>query len=358
LALIVAVGVLLTGVSAPEVRADVPPLLNFQGILLDTDGGTVVDSTYEVTFGIYGDSIDGTPLWEETQELATDNGLFNTFLGQSVPVPAEIFADPDRFLEIGLVSVGVYKPRTRIGSVAYAFRAKTVDGANGGSISGNLFVDSGLTVGNFSGTAGFVEVTDGAATVFSTDGADHLTTISGGASSVTLDMDATGDDAVVLPADAVSAGERIDEPGIAANFNASDVPLTQGSLVMTDLVITTITIPADGYIVVEGRSNFTMNGTAGRNVVHVQVDEAQGGGDNPMYRSTVGIEAHSNSGTHNMLYSVFTDRVYFKSAGTYTFRLEARADENNSSGAGGALSNSFIRATFYPTAYGTVNGAK
>jgi hypothetical protein len=86
LALVTLAGVFVAGLCPGTVRADVPPLLNFQGILLDTDGGTVVDSTYEVTFGIYGDSIGGTPLWEETQQLVTDNGLFNTFLGQSVPV--------------------------------------------------------------------------------------------------------------------------------------------------------------------------------------------------------------------------------------------------------------------------------
>jgi hypothetical protein len=233
-----------------------------------------------------------------------------------------------------------------------------VDGANGGSISGNLFVDSGLTVGNWSGTAGHIQVTDGALTAFSTYGGDHLTTFSGGASSVTLDMEATGDNAVLLPTDAVSAGEQVNEPGIAANFNAAEVSLTQGSLVMTDLVTTTIDIPTDGYIVVEGRSNYTTSGTAGRNVVYVQVDETEGGGDSETYRSVVGIDAHSNSGTHNLLYSVYSDRVYSKPAGTYTFRLEARPAEDNSSGAEGALSNSFIRATFYPTSYGPVNGAR
>lgn len=350
LALVVAAAVFV-----PSARAAVPQLLNFQGILLDDDLGTVIDSTYDLTFRIFDDSTGGIAQWEENQTVKTENGLFNTFLGRTVPLPDSVFDGPNRFFEIELIGVGPYEPRNRIGSVAYAYRVNSVDGATGGSIYGDLQLHSGLTAGDDAGNAGFLEVTDGSADVFSMDGATATTSFSGPSSSIGLDMGASGDNAVMLPDNAIAASEVLDEPGISANVNGADVVLVQGSLTMTDLVTTTITIPADGYIVVRGRSNFTTSGTAGENIAYVQVDETAGGSDEPDYRSAAGIHAHSNSGTHNLLFTIYNDRVYFKTAGAYTFRLEARAGEENSDGATGTLSQSFITATFYPTSYGSVN---
>lgn len=346
-------GVGLAGVA----RADVPPILNFQGILLESEGGTVADSSYELTFRVYDEPLGGVVQWEETQTVTTEHGLFNTFLGKSVPVPDSVFADAVRWLEIELVGIGAYEPRTQMGSVGYAYRVNSIDGATGGSIYGDIQLHSGLTAGDLEGKAGFVEVTDGGAIAFSTDGASGVTSFSGPASSAALDMGSTGDLSVLLPNDAVSAPEQLNEPGVAADFNDSEVHLGAARVSMTDLVTTSITTPTDGYIVVQGRTTFNSNGTAGKNVVFVQVDETAGGEESDVYHAEVGIDAHSGSGNHHMQQTVYADRIYFKPAGTYTFRLEAKPAPDNSDGSVSTMDNSFITAVFYPTSYGSVNAA-
>ena len=68
--------VCLTGVSL----ADIPKLINYQGMLTDA-GGTPLTDTVSITFKIYNDSTAVAPSnkkWEETQsEVEVINGLFN-----------------------------------------------------------------------------------------------------------------------------------------------------------------------------------------------------------------------------------------------------------------------------------------
>ena len=50
-----------------SITAEVPQLINYQGVLRDADGQPVLDGNYSVTFRIYGDSLNGETLWEEGQ---------------------------------------------------------------------------------------------------------------------------------------------------------------------------------------------------------------------------------------------------------------------------------------------------
>ena len=349
--LFVIVGAVLFGV-APAM-ADVPPVLNFQGILLNPGGGTVVDSTYDLTFRIYDDSIGGATTWSENQTVVTENGLFNTFLGRTFPVPGSTFDGPDRWLEIDLFGVGPYFPRTRISTVGYAFRVESVEGALGGHIEGTVHIHGGVDVGDLAGTPGSLTIADGSDVTIAADGPDGVVAILGTSETI-FDMSKSGDISVSLPSNAVAASEILNEAGIAANRNPSVVTLPQGTTTMTDLATVTITIPTDGYITVQGRSVFTVGGPAGRNLVYLQIDEGAGGAEDAAHLSEAGLDAHSNSGTHRLIQTVYADRVYFMAAGTYTFRLEARAIEDNSSGAISELRNSSITASFFPTSYGTV----
>jgi hypothetical protein len=68
--------------------ADVPRLINYQGILTDS-GGQPVDGSHDLTFKIYPDSGAATPaLWTE-QHLGVDvdDGLFNVILGSNTAIP-------------------------------------------------------------------------------------------------------------------------------------------------------------------------------------------------------------------------------------------------------------------------------
>jgi hypothetical protein len=131
-------------------QASVPPIMNFQGILLDSSNAPVKDSSWQVAFRVFDAGVGGALIWNETQTVTTKNGLFNTFLGSVNPISDANFSGQNRWLELQLVAnPSPYSPRTQIGSVGYAFRAATIDGATGGSISGNVNLDpSSATSGN------------------------------------------------------------------------------------------------------------------------------------------------------------------------------------------------------------------
>lgn len=136
--------VLLASSHAP---AATPSLVNYQGILTNV-GGTPQVGTFTVTFAIYPVPAGGSVEWSESQSVTTNaDGLFNVLLGTSTPLTYAVFSTSDAYLSITVSpDVSEMMPRTRIASVAYAFRPATVDGATGGTISGNTAIQSDLTV--------------------------------------------------------------------------------------------------------------------------------------------------------------------------------------------------------------------
>lgn len=103
--------------------ADIPQLINFQGVLRDTAGNPVADSNYSVTFKIHNAPTLGNELWTETQTVTTANGLFSVLLGSVTPVPDSIFKDTSRFLGIAVTPDPEMTPRQKLVSVSHAFRA-------------------------------------------------------------------------------------------------------------------------------------------------------------------------------------------------------------------------------------------
>ncbi len=163
----------------------------------------------------------------------------------------------------------------------------------------------------------------------------------------------TGDGSVNFPDDAIASPEIFDEPGISANRDASVVTLIQGSASAQDVITTTITIPASGYIMLTGGGIFESQGTSKSNQAFVQIDEAVNGGLVTPFYTVAGSGDHDSPNTIHF-FSVATQRIYVKDAGTYQFRLEAMANPANGSGAISNIINPYITATFFPTAYGTV----
>lgn len=66
----------------PALRAEVPHLINFQGVL--QMGGTNLTGDYEITFRIYDASGGGIELWAETDSVSANNGYYSVVLGQTV----------------------------------------------------------------------------------------------------------------------------------------------------------------------------------------------------------------------------------------------------------------------------------
>lgn len=143
--LIVALSVVLL-VLTSIATAEVPTRMHYQGHLTDADGAPL-DTTIAMTFTIYDDSIGPNDVWTETQPSVTvTNGLFNALLGSVNPITDDVFADTVRWLGITVGSDPEITPRTRLVSVPYAMRVATVDGSTGGVISGDVDIQSDLTV--------------------------------------------------------------------------------------------------------------------------------------------------------------------------------------------------------------------
>jgi hypothetical protein len=108
--------------------ADIPKLINYQGMLTDDSGGPLTD-TLDITFIIYDDPgpTGGNVKWSETQyDVSVINGLFNVILGSANPI--DLPFDQDYWLDISVE--GEHMPeRLKFTSVGYAYRALVADSA-------------------------------------------------------------------------------------------------------------------------------------------------------------------------------------------------------------------------------------
>jgi len=106
------------------VHAEIPHLINYQSKLTDANG-TPVTGTKQITFRIYDTASGGTPLWEETQSVTINRGIFNVLLGSSVNL--DLPFDEQYYLAIKIESDVEMSPRQKIASTGYSFRSKEVD---------------------------------------------------------------------------------------------------------------------------------------------------------------------------------------------------------------------------------------
>lgn len=126
--------------------ADVPQMINYQGRL--TDGtGTPLDTTVSMVFAIYDDSTGGSSKWSEPHlSVIVVNGLYSVILGVTLPIDDSVFNQPDRFLGITVGTDPELTPRTRLVSLGYSHRVSTIDGATGGTISGDVAIRGNVQI--------------------------------------------------------------------------------------------------------------------------------------------------------------------------------------------------------------------
>jgi len=149
--MLLGMGILLAASMALATRAEaqpsVPNFINFQG-QLDSAGAPIPDGTHSVNFSIWTlrPLGGGTSLWNEDATPTTSGGLFTHPLGSVTSLPATLFATNDSlFLQIR-VGPEVLDPRTALTSVGYARRVQSINRATGGTIYGDVDIQSNLTV--------------------------------------------------------------------------------------------------------------------------------------------------------------------------------------------------------------------
>src|SRR4051812_21686894 len=105
-----------------------PRVVRFSGVVRDADGKPRRAGMVDVTFSIYKEQQDQSPLWIETQRVPLDaEGRYSALLGatNSAGLPVSIFvAGEARWIGVRVVEEGsVEQPRVQLVSVPYALAA-------------------------------------------------------------------------------------------------------------------------------------------------------------------------------------------------------------------------------------------
>ncbi|KPL02263.1 MAG: hypothetical protein AMJ90_06340 [candidate division Zixibacteria bacterium SM23_73_2] len=109
---------------------EIPQLINYQGMLTTPGESPVSDGPYNLTFKIYGSESGTDSLWREYHTgVQVTNGLFNVTLGSISTLSSYVFDGSVRYLGITVGSDSELSPRTRLTSVAYAYKADIADSA-------------------------------------------------------------------------------------------------------------------------------------------------------------------------------------------------------------------------------------
>jgi hypothetical protein len=381
--------VILTLGAAALVLADVPNIITYQGKLSNFDGSPA-NGTHTLTFGIYSASAGGTALWSSgPRSVGVVDGLFTYQLGSNVPLPFDIMSDTSRWLGIKVGSDPEMIPRTRFTSEAFAMHARTADSVSGDhyvfnagdTIDGDLVLAasgaervklapnlaSGGSVGLFDqsedntaymtagGTGGAwlrLNSPTGQIRVALdawTNGSSIYLHDSDGLAVVKFDARSSGTGAVTLPEGSIHSDDIANEPGIAVN--STTLPVYLSSSTATDIEVVTITTPNDGYIMLFGKcwvriADVTPGTTA---YAWVQIDQTTGGSYVYPYCQWVGFGSTPNA--ERVFWPLFVQRIYYKAAGTYTFRLEGGVQMG--SGTCDAY-DAILTAMYIPTSYGAV----
>jgi hypothetical protein len=140
--------------------AAVPRLMNFSGRATDAQG-KAISGIVGVTFAIYKDQYEGSPLWLETQSITADaKGNYSVQLGATKPngLPLDLFSSGQaRWLGV-TVSGGPEQPRVLLLSVPYALKA--ADAETVGGLPPSAFVlaapSNGVAAENPAASAGSV----------------------------------------------------------------------------------------------------------------------------------------------------------------------------------------------------------
>ncbi len=108
--------------------AQVPQLMNYQGLLSDpATGNLIADGNYQIVFAIYDLPTGGSPVWSESQTVETRQGLFSTLLGSNNPLMPDVLSGPEKYLGIKVASDPEMTPRRRIVSSAYAMLSQSAN---------------------------------------------------------------------------------------------------------------------------------------------------------------------------------------------------------------------------------------
>ena len=115
-----------------ESLADPRLVLQYQGRLLDpSTGSPKPDGSYHMLLSLYDAATGGSVVWSEIKDVAVNDGLFTTFLGETVPLELSGFDGQPLWLSVTVGADPEATPRQRVAHVAYALHAEDADTVDG-----------------------------------------------------------------------------------------------------------------------------------------------------------------------------------------------------------------------------------
>jgi hypothetical protein len=145
---------LVAVVAVSASHASVPPVIAYQGRLMQSSGAPVADGVYSMQFAIYDVGMGGTPLWSETNpSVQAKGGLFCVLLGSVNGLSANIF-DGDRWLAVKMGSDPEMTPRQQVVSSPFAFRAAVAGTVDDGAVTTSKIADNAVTDAKVSSVSG------------------------------------------------------------------------------------------------------------------------------------------------------------------------------------------------------------
>ncbi len=219
------------------------PQFSHQGRLLDSSGAPVPDGNYSVEYKIYQSSSGGSPVYNETQTVAVEDGLFTTSIGATDVISPEIFSQPT-WMEL-TINGETLTPRQRLEGAPFAFSlisGSVIQGAEDINRDFGGFTDTGavMTVWNQdsseTGGHGLLVVNQAAALGDARQNVAALQALAGGGSATGPFLNQTGAYGAIIRSTAyrgmyAEGATTVDAAYYAAVFDsASGILLTNGGV--------------------------------------------------------------------------------------------------------------------------------
>jgi len=169
---------------------------------------------------------------------------------------------------------------------------------------------------------------------------------------------AIGDASALLPTDAINSGEILDEPGVSNSDNFGFLTLSTGAGTIYVLDSVDISIPASGYVEVSCDGYLNLNHTTGANSsFYTTLSKTRG--DGGLYPGAAVARVPGTIATSPLWAFPMPSSRLFVEVGpaTYRYYLMIRHETGTNLTSNG-LNYTSLRATYFPTLYGTTVLAK
>lgn len=106
------------------VSQNIPPVINFQGVLKDQNGNIYPDGNYDILINIYPAQVTNNSLWSETQTITLEGGIFSVSIGNSETLNLPF--DSGYWIGFSVDGGTELLPRLPLSSVPYSFMSMNV----------------------------------------------------------------------------------------------------------------------------------------------------------------------------------------------------------------------------------------